>query len=225
MRLAGAELMALRRYKPAAALFDEAAQRHPNAEGIRLLADRLRTTTRREELKLDNRSATGVARIFYSSFFGLAGAADPSAFDRLKSVITPAFAAAIETETGTSSLRRSIRTMIRSNADLKAIPSPVIADMVASAEATVEGESGGVERVFWPGAAGAGETGAVLVISDGGHFRVLSMATDLSPLGGEALRLASLPNKGTSIARAGCSTSPRATPAWGPPTSPSRRRR
>ncbi|HSY40365.1 MAG TPA: DUF3857 domain-containing protein, partial [Polyangia bacterium] len=196
MRLAGAELMALRRYKPAAALFDEAAQRHPNAEAIRLLADRLRTTTRREELKLDDRSATGVARIFYASFFGLAGAADPSAFDRLKSVITPAFAAAIETESGTSSLRRSIRAMIRSNADLKAIPSPVIADMVASAEATVEGGAGGVERVFWPGAAGAGETGAVLVSSAGGHFRVLSMTTDLSPLGGEALRLAGLPDKG-----------------------------
>ena len=46
--------------------------------------------------------------------------------------------------------------MIRSNADLKAIPAPVIADMVASAEATVEGESGGVARVFWPGAAGPG---------------------------------------------------------------------
>ena len=36
----------------------------------------------------------------------------------------------------------------------------------------------------------------MLVISDGGHFRVLSMASDLSPLGGEALRLAGLPDKG-----------------------------
>ena len=195
MRLAGAELMALRRYKPAAALFDEAAQRHPNAEAIRLLADRLRTTRRREELKLDDRTPVGAARLFYASFFGLAGAADPTAFDRLKSVITPAFAAAIETENSTS-LRRMIRTMIRSNADLKAIPTPVIADMLASAEATVEGEPGGVERVFWPSAAGSAETGAVLVISDGGHFRVLSMTTDLSPLGGEALRLANLPDKG-----------------------------
>ena len=101
MRLAGAELMALRRYKPAAALFDEAAQRHANAEAIRQLADRLRTTRRREELKLDDRSATGAARVFYSTFFGLAAEADPAAFARLKSVITPAFAAGIETETGT----------------------------------------------------------------------------------------------------------------------------
>ena len=194
MRLAGAELMALRRYKPAAALFDEAAQRHPNAEAIRLLADRLRTTRRREELKLDDRTAAGVARLFYASFFGLAGPADPAALDRLTSVITPAFAAAIETENA-ALLRRRIRTMIRSNADLKAIPASVIADMVASAEATVEGESTGVERVFWPVAAGAGETGALLVIADGGHFRVLSMTSDLSPLGGEALRLAGRPGQ------------------------------
>ena len=196
MRLAGAELMALRRYKPAAALFDEAAQRHANAEGIRLLAGRLRTTTRREELKLDDRSATGAARVFYASFFGLAAEADPGAFDRLKSVITPAFAAGIETEAGTAPMRRTIRTMIRSNAELKALPASVIADMVASAEATVEGEPGGVARVFWPSAAGPGETGAVLAISDAGHFRVLSMASDLSPLGGEALRLAGLPDQG-----------------------------
>jgi tetratricopeptide (TPR) repeat protein len=72
----------------------------------------------------------------------------------------------------------------------------VIADMIASAEATVEGDSGGVARVFWPGAVGSKETGAVLVISEGGHFRVLSMVNDLSPLGGEALRLAGLPDKG-----------------------------
>jgi tetratricopeptide (TPR) repeat protein len=195
MRLGAAELMALRRYKPAAALFDEAAQRHSNAEGIRLLADRLRTTRRREELKLDDRSAAGVARVFYSSFFGLAASSDPGALDRLKSVIAPAFAASIETENAPS-LRRTIRTMIRSNADLKALPAAVIADMIASAEATVEGEAGGVARVFWPGAAGSRETGAVLVSSDGGRFRVLSMANDLSPLGGEALRLAGLPGKG-----------------------------
>ena len=195
MRLGAAELMALRRYKPAAALFDEAAQRHANAEGIRLLADRLRTTQRREELKLDDRSAASVARLFYSSFFGLAGTSDPGAFDRLKSVITPAFAASIEME-NSPALRRTIRMMIRANADLKALPAPVIADMIASAEATVEGEAGAVARVFWPGAAGSKETGAVLVISDGGRFRVLSMANDLSPLGGEALRLAGLPDKG-----------------------------
>jgi tetratricopeptide (TPR) repeat protein len=191
MRLGGAELMALRRYQPAAALFDEAAQRHANAAAIRLLADRLRTTRRREELKLDDRSAAGVARLFYSSFFGLAGTSDPGAFDRLKSVITPAFAASIELENGPA-LQRTIRMMIRANADLKALPAPVIADMIASAEATVEGGAGRVARVFWPGAAGSKETGAVLVISDGGHFRVLSMANDLSPLGGEALRLAGL---------------------------------
>ncbi len=147
-------------------------------------------------MKLDDRSATGAARVFYASFFGLAAEADPGAFDRLKSIITPAFAAAIETETGRSPMRRTIRLMIRSNAELKALPASVIADMVASAEATVEGEPGGVARVFWPSAAGPGETGAVLVISDGGHFRVLSMASDLSPLGGEALRLAGLPEKG-----------------------------
>ena len=186
--------MSLRRYKPAAALYNEAAQRHANADGIRLLADRLRTTQRREELKLDDRSAAGVARLFYSSFFGLAGGSEPGAFERLKSVITPAFAASIETENGPS-LRRTIRTMIRGNADLKALPAAVIADMIASAETTVEGEAGGVARVFWPGAAGSKETGAVLVSSDGGHFRVLSMTNDLSPLGGEALRLAALPDK------------------------------
>ncbi len=194
MRVGGAELMALRRYKPAAALFDEAAQSHANAGGIRLLADRLRTTQRREELKLDDRSAAGVARVFYASFFGLVGSSDPGGLDRLKSVITPAFAASIELENGPA-LRRTIRAMIRSNADLKALPPAVIADMIASAEATVEGEPGGVARVFWPGAAGAKETSAVLVSAEGGHFRVLSMMSDLSPLGGEALRLAGLSDK------------------------------
>ncbi len=93
MRLGGAELMALRRYKPAAALLEEAAQRHANAEAIHQLADRLRSTKRREELTLDDRSAAGVARLFFSTFFGMAASPDPVAFARIKSIITPAFAA------------------------------------------------------------------------------------------------------------------------------------
>ena len=59
-------------------------------------------------------------------------------------------------------------------------------------------------RVFWPSAAGPGEAGAALVLADGGHFRVLAMTNDLSPLGGEALRGGR--RRETSTARAGCST-------------------
>ena len=189
MRLAGAELMTLRRYKPAAALLEEAAQHHASAEAIHQLADRLRSTRRREELKLDDRTPAGAARIFFSTFFGMAGVADQAAFARLKSVVTPAFAASLETESP-QALRRLIKAMIRNNADLRAIPPPVMADILASAEVTVEGEPGGVQRVFWPGAAGAGESGAALLLAEGGHFRVLALSNDLSPLGGEALRAA-----------------------------------
>lgn len=189
MRLAGAELMALRRYKPASALLEEAAQRHASAEPMRQLADRLRTTRRREEVKLDDRTPSGAARLFFSTFFSLAASPDAAAFARLKAVITPSFAASIDSENA-QALRRMIKAMIRSNADLRAIPVSVIADVLASAEVTVEGEPGGVQRVFWPGAAGAGDAGAALVLAEGGHFRVLGLTNDLSPLGGEALRAA-----------------------------------
>ncbi|HVV49634.1 MAG TPA: hypothetical protein VHO06_08245, partial [Polyangia bacterium] len=189
MRLAGAELMAVRRYQPAAALLEEAAQHHASADAIRQLADRLRATRRREELKLDDRTPSGAARIFFSSFFGLGATADAAGFARFKSVVTPAFAAALETE-NPQAVRRTIRALIRSNPDLRAIPPPVIADILASAEVTVEGEPGGVQRVFWPGAAAAGDAGAALLLAEKGHFRVLALTNDLSPLGGEALRAA-----------------------------------
>jgi predicted Zn-dependent protease len=187
MRLAGAELMSLRRYQPAAALLAEAAQHHANAEAVHQLADKLRTTRRREELKLDDRTPAGAARIFFSTFFGMAGAADAAAFARLESVVTPAFAASLETESP-QSLRQMIRALLRNNADLRAIPPPVLADILASAEVTVEGEPGGVQRVFWPGAADGGVTGAALLLAESGHFKVVAMTNDLAPLGGEALR-------------------------------------
>lgn len=187
MRLAGAELMSLRRYQPASALLEEAAQHHANAEAIHQLADKLRTTRRHEELKLDDRTPAGAARIFFSTFFGMAGAADAAAFARLKSVITPAFAASLETESP-QAMRQMIRTLIRSNADLRAVPPPVLADILASAEVTVEGEPGGVQRVFWPGAVDGGVAGAALLLAEAGHFKVLAMTNDLSALGGEALR-------------------------------------
>jgi Domain of Unknown Function with PDB structure (DUF3857)/Transglutaminase-like superfamily len=188
MRLAGAELMAIRRYKPAAALLEEAAQKHANAAAMRELGDRLRTTRRREELKLDDRTPAGAARLFFSAFFALGGAADAGAYARLKASIAPAFAEALETESP-QTLRRMIKTMIRNNADLRVIPAPVIADVLASAEVTVDGEPGGVQRIFWPSSAGANEAGAVLVLADAGHHRVVALSNDLSPLGGEALRL------------------------------------
>jgi hypothetical protein len=188
MRLAGAELMAIRRYKPAAALLAEAAQRHANAEALRELGDRLRTTRRREELKLDDRTPGSAARLFFSNFFALGGTAE-TASSQLTALVSPAFAASIETESP-QALRRLIKTMIRNNADLRVIPAPVIADVLASAEVTVEGEPGGVQRVFWPSAAGGNDAGAALLLPDAGHYRVLALSNDLSPLGGEALRLA-----------------------------------
>ena len=92
MRLAGAELMAIRRYKPAAALLAEAAPRHANAEALRELGDRLRTTRRREELKLDDRTPGGAARLFFSNFFALGGA-EAAGTAQLTASVTPAFAA------------------------------------------------------------------------------------------------------------------------------------
>jgi tetratricopeptide (TPR) repeat protein len=189
MRLAGAELMAIRRYKPAAALLAEAAQRHASAEALRELGDRLRTTRRREELKLDDRTPGGAARLFFSNFFALGGPSETASAARLTALVTPAFAASIAAESP-EMLRRLIKTMIRNNADLRVIPAPVIADVLASAEVTVEGEPGGIQRVFWPSAAGGTDAGAALLLPDGGHYRVLALSNDLSPLGGEALRLA-----------------------------------
>ena len=173
MRLAGAELMALRRYKPAAALLEEAAQRHANAEAMRQLADRLRTTTpargaeaRRSERRRARRGSSS------RRFFGLAATADPVAFARLESVITPAFAAGIETETA-QPMRRMIRTMIRSNADLKAHPGA--GDRRRARLRGGDGRGGAGRRAarLLARRRRAGRAGAALVLADGGHFRVL----------------------------------------------------
>ena len=70
----GAELMALRRYQPAlGAAGRGGAATGPAPRRCGQLADRLRTTRRREELKLDDRTPSGAARLFFSIFFSLAG--------------------------------------------------------------------------------------------------------------------------------------------------------
>ena len=164
MRLAGAELMALRRYKPAAALFDEAAQRHANAEGNACSPLGWRTTNRREELKLDYCGATGAARVFYASFFGLAAAADPGGLR----------ASEVGHHAGLRRGHRDGERHLFAAADdpdddpeqRRSEGAPGAGDRRYGRLGGGDGRGGpgGVERVFWPSAAGSGETGAVLVI-------------------------------------------------------------
>ena len=127
LRTAGAELMALRRYPESVALLSAAANGHKNAVAIRLLAEMLRQTKRREALSFDERDPRQVVKAFFVAMGN--EKADLQPF-----LAKEEFAEKLDLK----AMRRAFKEGYKK--ETEQVPLPVLFDMSASKEWLQEGE-------------------------------------------------------------------------------------
>jgi hypothetical protein len=184
---AAQNLMILRRYADAAALFDRASQQSPNAAEVLSLADLLRKTRRSEELQISQEEPAGVVKRLLQLF--AAGKLDTQSFSRL---FTRDVAHELA-QTKDDDLRQMLelgfaptRKQLRS----KDISVQTAMDIgFAAFRDTVAGDDATGYRVKLLNATNDGpKEMAAFVVKEDGQYRILAFVNGLEVLGQEALR-------------------------------------
>jgi tetratricopeptide (TPR) repeat protein/transglutaminase-like putative cysteine protease len=138
LRLAGAELLGLRRYPEASAFYEEAAREHSSGAAMRVFAARLRRARRYETVKPDLRQPTDVARAAFIEVFRADAEHRQPNKTALAALATREFADALAKDppgSGTRGLTHTARAM-------GGIPLIAVADSFAGATFEAEGRAG-----------------------------------------------------------------------------------
>jgi len=184
---AAQNLMILRRYPDAAALFDRASQQSPNAAEVLSLADLLRKTRRSEDLKISTDEPAGVVKRLLQLFSS--GSLDARS---LAPLFTRDVAREI-TEEKDEDVRRMLETgfaptrkRLRSND----IPVQTAMDIgFAAFRDTVVGDDATGYRVRLVNTTNDGPKELVaFVVKEDGRYQILAFVNGLDVLGQEALR-------------------------------------
>lgn len=188
LRLAGAELIQVRRYPEAGMLLTEAAARgHVNAAALRAQGGVLARVRRFEDVRLDRRDpkAVALATLGHLVIAGVDG--DPRSLTALRSLLAPPLYQILARE---PEWRRNFSLGVRkSDSQTAALPSRVLADTLFAAEASIEGQPRWGYRVHTPSMSQE-QQGRIIVVPRDDGYRVLALPGSGEPLlGGEALRL------------------------------------
>jgi transglutaminase-like putative cysteine protease len=184
---AAQNLMILRRYPDAAALFDRASQQSPNAAEVLSLADLLRKTRRSEDLKISADEPAGVVKRLLQLFSS--GALDAHSLAPLFTRDVAHELAAEKDEDVRQMLEAGFaptRKRLRSND----IPVQTAMDMgFAAFRETVAGDDATGYRVKLVNTTNDGPRELVaFVVKEEGRYQILAFVNGLDVLGQEALR-------------------------------------
>ena len=186
LRLAGAELLRLRRYPEAGAFYDQAARDHSNGAALHMFAERMRHARRCETIKLDLRKPTEVARAVVIEIFKAQGENRLPSRAVVAGLATREFVDELSKEQGNGSMRLATRTIARVTGG---IPLISVADIVADANFEAEGSAG----VGWRVRLSMGDAGSrlmrVVLRADPEGPRVISVGEDRVAMTREVLRL------------------------------------
>jgi tetratricopeptide (TPR) repeat protein len=185
VRGAGAELLRLRRYPEAAALYDQAARDVPNGAALRTFAERLRRAKRRETVTLDPRKPADLCKLLLADVIGSVGEGRPVPASAAK-LTSPALAKALSTPNTTGEVRAMVKNLARVTGG---IPMSGLIDLLVGLELYVEGQPTVGYRVRLPASEGSARPLELLVGIFPEGPRVIALGGDRFAAAREALRL------------------------------------
>jgi tetratricopeptide (TPR) repeat protein len=185
VRGAGAELLRLRRYPEAAALYEQAARDLPNGAALRSFAERLRRARRRETVTLDPRQPADLCKALLAEVIASVGQGHPvpASVARLTG---PSLAKTLTTANTTGEVQAMVKNLGRVTGG---IPMSGLVDLLVGLDLYVEGQPDVGYRVRLPASEGAARPLELLVAILPEGPRVIALGGDRFAVAREAQRL------------------------------------